>query len=269
MSYGPVWYEWSKRKSNDNDVLPIHSEPGTHTRYTIPNLLVTEVYWCQPALYRGAPGFTNTKYRELIATIYPTWFSTNDESAHRVYIRSAGFVEADVLKKAIDYSLSDNSDPDSDWDGFRTYEEYIPGNDYPCTWCGRAAGKDCKGYYDPECVDSKGKQHSIEAAMLEFDSKCYATRQDTLIRKDGTIEKSTLSIKRCYKRPNHSTDHTDFGWNSDIWPTQEIGPWITPTDEDIAKQRADLLAYRIETVEKCRRGEIDARGTLLKHATNK
>lgn len=264
MSYGPIWYEWSKREATEADFYEVGGEGNTHTRYGVSNTLVTEVFWCQPALYRGAPGSTRTKYRRLIATVYLTPYCTNDESGDRVYIRSQGFMEACVLKQVLDYAVSDDKEPGTDSPGSAAQAEYVPGQDYPCSWCGRTAEKVCKGYYDPDCVDAQGRQHSIHYAMNEFDKKCHAQRYDALYRNDGTKETTPFS-RHCYRGCGHEGEHgsgcgLDDGWNIEMYPVQERGEWVCPTEEELIVARAKLLEERTNSVEKCRAGLMDGHG---------
>ncbi len=263
MSYGPIWYEWSKREATDSDSYEMVGEGNTHTRYGLGNVPVTEVFWCQPGGYHGAPSFTDTKYRKLIATIYCTPYCTNDESANRVFIRSFGFIEHRVLQQAVEFAVSDSTTPGTDQTRLASSPEYVPGQDYPCIWCGRTADKECRGYYDPTCVDVQGNQHSVYSRMHEFDNRCHATRCDVLIRKDGTKEDGVHS-RNCYKGRNHEGEHQGVGWNKEIWPVQSPGPWISPSEDELAAARKKLLEDSLNTIERCRNGEIDAHGRPIK-----
>lgn len=266
MSYGPIWYEWQKREATEADFYEVGGEGNTHTRYGVGKTLVTDVYWCQPALYHGAPGFTRTKFRRLIATVYQTPYCTNDESGDRVYIRSHGFMEAHVLKLVLDYALSDDKEPGTDRAGRAADVEYVPGHDYPCLWCDRTAEKVCRGYYDPACVDAQGRQHFIYSAMHDFDTKCHAKRYDTLFRNDGTKETIPFS-KRCYRGRGHEGEHGSGygldGWNPEIYPVQERGEWTCPTEEELVVARAKLLEESTATVGRCRTGKMDGNGNHL------
>lgn len=264
MSYGPIWYEWQKRPMTEADC--VHGDaPYTHTRHGAGAGMVTELYWCQPALYRGAPGSTNTKYRELRATITVPTFYTNDEFTARVHVHCTDYVCAFALAKAIEYANSKDTGVQSD-SPLLNYVEFVPGQDYPCAWCKRIADKVCKGYYDPDCVDAQGRQHSIHYAMNEFDKKCHAQRYDALYRKDGTKETIPFS-KHCYRGRGHKGEHGSGcgldGWNTEIYPVQERGEWICPTEEELVVARAKLLEERTASVEKCRAGKMDGHGNPL------
>lgn len=262
MSYGPIWYEWSKRPMVESDC--VHGDaPYTHTRHGVGKGTVTELYWCQPGLYRGAPGFTRTKYRELRATIVVPTFYTNDEYTNRVHVTCTDFVCAFALAKAIEYANSTETEPGSDSPNLAACVEYVPGQDYPCEWCGRTAVKVCKGYYDPGCVNKNGDQHHVYSTMREFDKKCHAERFDKLYRKDGTQETIPFS-KHCYRGRGHEGEHGSGcgldGWNTEIYPVQERGEWVGPTEEELAQQRPKLLEKCLATVEKCRAGLMDGHG---------
>ena len=230
MSYGPVWYEWSKR------------ERAPDSRAT-----VTELFWCNPGIYSGAPGFTATKSRRLAATIESSHCMTIDEpqKAVRVTPIDQFFVDAAILKRVIDYAISDDLTPGTTCEALSEQAEYVPGKAYPCLWCGRDADIVCEGFYDPKCVDASGAQHSVRAAELDFDRYCHATCISTLTRHNGVAEKWTSN---CYERPGHAGAHRHPGWNTEIWPTQTQSDWTVPTAEELSAALAKDVAWRVEAV---------------------
>lgn len=260
MSYGPIWYEWSKRPMVAEDV-PRSYMPFTHTRHGTSLAMVTELYWCQPGLYRGAPAWTRTKYRELRATIVAPLFCTNDEYTDRVFVTCTDFVCSDALAKAIEYANSKETAPGSTSPVLLdNWVEYVPGQEYPCQWCGRTAAKVCLGYYDPLCVDAAGRQHSIQTALDEFDTRCQATRKDAVVHKDGTHESHT---HKCYYKRGHKEPHGPATLNEELWPTQVLGEWVVPADAELSATRQQILDERTASVERCKQGLITAQGLWL------
>lgn len=260
MSYGPIWYEWRKRPLNEADTADFIGEGNTHTRHGVGKTLATELFWCQPGLYHGAPGFTNTKVSKLIATIYETPYCTNDESGDRVYVKSYGFMEASILQKAVDYALSKETTPQTDQPGLASQAEYVPGQDYPCMWCGRSADKDCAGYYDPTCGDKDGQQHRVANAIRVFDSRCQATCTQT--RRDGKPVWTGASASmegQCYNCPGHEGEHRN-PINAEMWA---ITDWVLPSAEELAVMRAKVISDALEQVARCSRGEMTGDGLRI------
>jgi hypothetical protein len=247
MSYGPIWYEWRKRPVNSNDSYEVLSEGNTHTRYYNGSQLVTEVYWCQPGHYHGAPGCTSTKVSKLIATIYRVGYATNDESGKRVYVQSYGFMEYDILQKAIEYALLATEEPGTDCPNLAKFEEYVPGKEYPCDWCGRSAGSVCEGWTDPKCVNKAGEQHCITDGLRGHDKSCHATC--VVRRKDGSYGPWK---NRCYAGAGHAGPHKHL-CNLDTWEVTE--DWTTPSDEEITKKRQEVLDERTRWVARHKKKE--------------
>lgn len=122
MSYGPIWYEWNKRPANDRDDPEDTGRAGSYTMHFM-RTEVTELYWCQPALYAG--GGPGQKRRLLVATIYPAFYRTDDEARDRVALKTNGFIQVDILTKVIEYALDHTqTQPGTSSERLSEYEEY-------------------------------------------------------------------------------------------------------------------------------------------------